>query len=265
MRRALTIFVAILLAQATFAQTRAEILRARLLDPNGSDVLVAAHRADWRSAPENSLEAIESAIRMGVEIVEIDVRRTLGGTLILHHDPILFRPKNAPTLEEALLATKDRVLVNLDKAFPYFDEVMEIAERTGTVEQIIMKSSRLAADVEKRLGKYKGRVIFMPIINLNSTGAISKVEAYVQRMDPPMFELTFRDDASPVLTIVRARLEGRSRLWYDSLWPALCGGHDDAASLEDHSQGFGWLIDKAGAGAIQTDIPAVMIEYLKTR
>lgn len=244
-----------------FAQTRAETLRAKLLDPSDPTVFVAAHRGAWREAPENSLEAIEKAIEMGVEIVEIDVRKTLGGELILHHNPILFRPKGAPTLEEALQAAKGRVLINLDKAFGYFDEVMEIAERTGTVEQIIIKSSREAHKVLEVLGPYRDRVIFMPIINLNPSGAIAKVEAYVQKLDPKIYELTFYDDANPALTIVRARLAGRSRIWYDSLWPSLCGGHDDAKPM---AEGIGWLIDN-GAGAIQTDIPRYMIEYLKTR
>ena len=230
------------------AQTRAEILRARLLDPADSTVFDLS-------------VTIEKAIEMGVEIVEIDVRKTLGGELILHHNPILFRPKGAPTLEEALQAAKGRVLINLDKAFGYFDEVMEIAERTGTVEQIIIKSSRRAHDVKRALGPYEGRVIFMPIINLNSGGALAKVEEYVQMLHPAIYELTFGNDSNPVLTIVRARLAGRSRIWYDSLWPSLCGGHDDARPLDE---GIGWLIDN-GAGAIQTDIPRQMTEYLKIR
>lgn len=262
MRREVFIVVALFaFSTGLFAQTRAETLRAKLLDPSDPTVFVAAHRGAWREAPENSLEAIEKAIEMGVEIVEIDVRKTLGGELILHHNPILFRPAGAPTLEEALLAAKDRVLINLDKAFGLFDEVMEVAERTGTVEQIIIKSSREAHKVLEVLGPYRDRVIFMPIINLNPSGAIAKVEAYVQKLDPKIYELTFYDDANPALTIVRARLAGRSRIWYDSLWPSLCGGHDEAKPM---AEGIGWLIDN-GAGAIQTDIPRYMIEYLKTR
>ena len=243
------------------AQSRVDMLRAKLLDPSDPTVFVAAHRGAWREAPENSLDAIEKAIEMGVEIVEIDVRKTLGGKLILHHNPVIFRPAGAPTLEEALMAAKGRVLINLDKAFGLFDEVMEVAERTGTVEQLIIKSSREVHQVLNVLGPYRDRVIFMPIVNLNQTWSIAKVEAFVQTLDPKIYELTFEDDASPQLTLVRARLAGRSRLWYDSLWPSLCGGHDDAVPM---AEGIGWLIDN-GAGAIQTDIPREMIDYLKTR
>ena len=48
--------------------TRAEQIRADLLNPNSQRVLVVSHRADWRGWPENSLPAIESAINMGVDV-----------------------------------------------------------------------------------------------------------------------------------------------------------------------------------------------------
>ena len=52
-----------------------------------SSVIVASHRGDWRNFPENSLEAIDNAIKMGVDIVEIALQRTKDGVLILMHDP----------------------------------------------------------------------------------------------------------------------------------------------------------------------------------
>ena len=51
-----------------------------------SSVIVVAHRGDWRNFPENSLEAIDNAVRMGVDIVELDVKKTKDGELILMHD-----------------------------------------------------------------------------------------------------------------------------------------------------------------------------------
>ena len=59
------------------AQSRADSIRKKLSDHDDGNVLVVAHRGDWRNSCENSLEAIEGAIRMGVDIVEIDLRRTL--------------------------------------------------------------------------------------------------------------------------------------------------------------------------------------------
>ena len=54
-------------------------------------MLVVAHRGNWRSAPENSTAAIDSAIAMKVDIVEIDIQKTKDGQLILMHDNTLDR------------------------------------------------------------------------------------------------------------------------------------------------------------------------------
>lgn len=45
-----------------FAQ-RGETIRKAFLDPKSDQVLVVAHRGNWRSAPENSVAAIDSAIQ----------------------------------------------------------------------------------------------------------------------------------------------------------------------------------------------------------
>lgn len=48
--------------------------------------LIVAHRGAWSDAPQNSLQALEAAIRAGCEMVELDVRRTLDGHLVAVHD-----------------------------------------------------------------------------------------------------------------------------------------------------------------------------------
>ena len=68
--------------------TRAQRIYAELHNPDSKYVLVAAHRADWRNFPENSLEAIESAIQMGVDIIELDIKKTKDGHIILMHDTV---------------------------------------------------------------------------------------------------------------------------------------------------------------------------------
>ena len=155
---------------------RVDMIRKELFNPDSEKVLVVSHRGDWRNACENSLEAIENAIQMGVDIVEVDLARTKDGQLILLHDNTLNRTttgkgkpeehtlaeiKNLrlrngcniktiykiPTLEEALLAAKGRVMLNLDKAFDYFDQVYELLEKTGTTNLVIMKSNAPAEEV----------------------------------------------------------------------------------------------------------------------
>ena len=68
--------------------------------------MVVSHRGDWRNAPENSLQAIQNCIDMGVDMVEVDLKKTKDGHLIVMHDQTIDRtttgkgkPENY-TLEE---------------------------------------------------------------------------------------------------------------------------------------------------------------------
>lgn len=49
-------------------------------------VIVVAHRAGAKVAPENTVVALEQAIRDGAPIAEIDVQQLSDGTLIVMHD-----------------------------------------------------------------------------------------------------------------------------------------------------------------------------------
>lgn len=54
-------------------------------------VQLICHRTANRDMPENTIESLELAARMGCNIVEVDVRRTLDGELVLNHDDFLER------------------------------------------------------------------------------------------------------------------------------------------------------------------------------
>lgn len=55
------------------------------------DVIISAHRAGPPPAPENSLAALDYAIRDGADYTEIDVQLTGDGTVVLLHDADLMR------------------------------------------------------------------------------------------------------------------------------------------------------------------------------
>lgn len=294
MKRFIGILIAVGCVICISAQNRVERIREEMLAPNRTSVLVVAHRADWRFAPENSLAAIENSIRLGADVVELDIQKTKDGQLILMHDKTLdrtttgkgkiaewtldsirtLRLKNGaalktkhrvPTLEEALLTAKGRVMVNLDKAYPIFDEIFPILEKTGTVGQIIMKGSKPVAEVKKDLGKYLDRIIYMPIVHLDRPGAMQQIDDFMKELHPVAFELLFESDTCQLPKQVRAKLEGKSKIWYNTLWDTMAGGHDDDKSLENPDEGYGYLIDTLGATIIQTDRTAYLLEYLQTR
>lgn len=281
--------------QSAAPENRAEGLRARLLAGDTTAVFVVAHRGDWRYAPENSVAAIEHSIAVGVDVVELDLQLTRDSVLIVMHDATLnrtttgkgrvadwtldsirtlklkngcgIRTKHAvPTLEEALLAAKGRVLVNLDKADRYFDLVVPVLERTGTTRQIVMKGSKPADEVLALYGKYLDEVIYMPVVNLDNENAAELMQGYIADLKPAAYELLYaqaEDTAMPLR--MRDTLRGRALIWYNTLWDTLCGGHDDDLSLEDPDAAFGYLIDTLGARIIQTDRAEHLLNYLRQR
>ena len=79
-------------------QTPTEMLdfsekKASFADPNGR-VMSMIHRGDAQYYPENSIEGIISAIQMGADIIEVDVRYTKDGVAVLLHDATLSRTTN---------------------------------------------------------------------------------------------------------------------------------------------------------------------------
>jgi glycerophosphoryl diester phosphodiesterase len=85
---------------------------------------VFAHRGAHEKARENTLDAFRDAVALGVAGVELDVRRTSDGVLVVHHDPTidavaiahsraLDLPSYVPTLDEAMVALRG-VTVNVE-------------------------------------------------------------------------------------------------------------------------------------------------------
>ncbi len=69
--------------------TFATAAKASALQPGGVQLL--CHRTANQDVPENTLESLEQAALLGCNVVELDVRRTLDGELVLNHDGILER------------------------------------------------------------------------------------------------------------------------------------------------------------------------------
>jgi len=53
------------------------------------------HRTANRDVPENTLESLEQAALLGCNVIEVDVRRTLDGKIVLNHDGFMERLTDA--------------------------------------------------------------------------------------------------------------------------------------------------------------------------
>jgi glycerophosphoryl diester phosphodiesterase len=106
---------------------------------------VYAHRGMHTIERENTIGAFAAAVALGVDGVELDVRRTLDGTLVVHHDPAIgdqiiaqsgrrTLPSYVPTLEEAMNALNG-VRVNVEiknsraPSEPSYDETGDLARQ----------------------------------------------------------------------------------------------------------------------------------------
>jgi len=119
-----------------------------------------AHRGASRAEPENTVAAFRRAAEMGAEAVELDVRRTSDGALVVHHNPHLHDGRQVsaltfaelrdpageggavPTLAEALDACAGmwvNVEIKNDPSEPDFDPTETIAD--DTIAHLVARGS----------------------------------------------------------------------------------------------------------------------------
>ena len=283
----------LLTAFSISAQTRTDKLLKNLHDNESKYIFVIAHRGDWRNAPENSLQSIEKAIAMKVDMIELDIQPTKDGNFICMHDETLDRTSTGkgpiknytteelkkfvlrsgngiktrqpiPTLKEALNVCKGRILVNIDKGGTYIKEIMPIIQECGMEKQVIIKGYYPVEKVKKEYGSNES-MLYMPIVNLWDKEAVATIQTFIKNFTPIAYELCFKDDANPNLKIIDEIAKSGSRVWMNTLWDSLCGGHDDEnALLESKDKHWGWILEHK-ATMIQTDRPQELIKYLEDK
>src|SRR5580692_4117295 len=98
-------------------------------------VVAISHRGEHLQRPENTMPAFEEAIRVGADFMEVDVRTTSDGKLVLSHDSTVDRCTNGTgkvaemTFDqiEALDAGIRRGPVFAGVKVPTFDQVLDLA------------------------------------------------------------------------------------------------------------------------------------------
>ena len=280
--------------------TRTEAIREKLLSKDRDYVFVAMHRGDWRNFPENSKGAILSSIRLGADIVELDVQMTKDGRFILNHDKTLDRTttgkgkvrdltleeirkfkmkdsKGKPTnydvltLEEALELTRGKILFNIDKFVEHPKEILDAVAAVGALKEVIVKSQHSPEDARKFFGPYwkdveSGELLYMPIVQFcwkQHKKAAKDFPSWLaeEPRKASMYEVCV-DSAEHVKRLDDVlKAKGSPRLWINTMWDSLDAGHGDVRALLDADGNWGWVLDR-GATMIQTDYAAELIVYL---
>lgn len=260
-------------------------------------VLVCAHRANCGDAPENSLAAIKACIEKGVDIIEIDVRKTKDGKLVLIHDAKVDRMTNGlgeikdmnweevsklhlykgdgkqkiltkekvPSLEEALELCKDKIYVNLDMKGPGLFDCAEVIKKTKT-ENIIMHRGTSLKWL-KRVSAEFPRMIISPRFDFRrkdvkwpgkGTG-LQYLEPFLKEIKVWGVDIPLPSHPATSKENLKALKKLKVRVWIYTLW----GKYNDREALKNPDAIWGKLIDR-GISVIMTDESEALIKYLKS-
>ena len=229
------------LAQAGEGSRTSEILD-RLYHANDwrSHVMVVAHRTGWKENgqfrfPDNGLSGIRNAISLGVEMVELDVRKSADGVLILMHDEWLDRTttckgpvatfsyaalqscrlvidgsrklteEHVPRLEDAFRTTRGQVLVNVDNKLDatILPEIAALARKVGVEKEILIKqnvwNAERIAGMKAVLDQTGHDIPFMPILADDAVKDADFMSAATHAFAAPAAELVhWHKDGDPL-------------------------------------------------------------------
>ncbi|MFW0718202.1 glycerophosphodiester phosphodiesterase family protein [Pedobacter sp. N23S346] len=295
MRKVILQLSFMLICLSGFAQSKPELSLNQVFNPKSKTVLVTAHRGDWRNTPENSIQALKNCIAMGVDIMELDLKKTKDGYLVIMHDRDIDRTTTGkgdvsdytlaeiqkfflrsgsghptkhqvPTFKEILSIAKDHIIIDVDKGYDYYPQVIKELREAGMIGQAIVnvKNSTPLTTIEQEQGKIDDDITIMPIVDMKRPDALQIINSY-KLHKRTVLQANFNTDT---LAILKHLGEFRSNygLWINSLWPEQNGGHDDDRAVEENrkDETWGWLVNQK-ANMIQTDRPKELIEYLKDK
>lgn len=274
-----------------------------LLRSKGSTdyVWVAAHRADYVFAPENSIQALENAIYFGADLIETDVRLTKDGHVIMMHDYTVDRMTNGtgrvsnltleeikalrlknnwggatdyqvPTLEEFIQVAKGKVCLYLDKAgydLPGHEEghlvkeLLKILKKHDVLEESVFVLNWPYEKAKRIFGEDLEKVIYCPVIEDKIPDLETYVNEYIEKLSPVAFQFRFDSLKTRTYQLLPKVLAGGSKAFVAATWDTHTANHSDRVSIfKRPSEGWGWLIAQ-GFSILETNYARDLIRYLK--
>lgn len=215
-------------------------------------ISVIAHRGASVACPENTLEAFAEAVRQGADGVELDVRRSRDGALVVRHDPLPVDgplPAGLPELEAALDVCRG-LLVNV--------EVKNLPHEPGWDPE-----EQVAADVVALLGE-RGRRDRV-VVSAFTVATLDAVRSADPSVPTGLLTLAAFDQAAALALVVErghAALHPR----HEGLTPELvAAAHEAGVAVTT------WTVDDPdrlravaalGVDAVITNVPDVALSVL---
>jgi glycerophosphoryl diester phosphodiesterase len=244
------------------------------LPKSKNKVVVVSHRGDHTIEPENSLLAIENAIHDGADYVELDIRTSKDGKLVLMHDATVDRMTNGhgkineltfdsirslklfnkkiinadtfqvPTFEEALKVCKNKINIYLDfknaNVQQVYDEIIKANMQNNMVVYI---------NTPNQYMDWRKQVPNMPLIlslNTKISDSAAMVE-YLNKINIDILDGNWNEYTPE--TVKAAYLNGVP------VWADMQAAKEDEAYWENGI--------KLGLLGIQTDHPKELVQYLR--
>ena len=141
-------------------------------------VLKIGHRGAAGHAPENTLAAVRKGIALGVDFVEIDIRRTADGRLVVLHDATVNRTTDGKgRIESFCFQDLEKLDAGEGEHIPTFAEVLKVATgKTGLMVELKIRGAAQQTVELVREARFKGSVIYASFLHDELT--------HVRKADP---------------------------------------------------------------------------------
>lgn len=281
-KRIIFLLLGFLLFSNFFANSRSVIrnhvvekrdINRELPKPRHGNIYVIAHRGAHVGIPENSLAAIQKAIDLGCDFVEIDTRMTKDGRIVSVHNASVdeyvvgktgkvkdftleeikkldigektgpdWKNTRIPTIEEILQLCRGKIGIYLDLKEPLVPELLRIIYKYDMERDIIWYIPASRMEIIKQLKTLCSNCIPMP-----DPGPGKNIQSVVDQVHPWILA---SDMGQLSESFVKTAHASNAKVFVD----------EKKGTPEEWNQIINW-----GTDGIQTDDPASLIEYLKTR
>jgi glycerophosphoryl diester phosphodiesterase len=246
------------------------LLLGGALDAQTKKIVVISHRGEHLRHPENTMPAFEEAVRVGADYIEVDVRTTSDGKLVLMHDASVarttdgqgdvakmtfdeiraldagikkgteFRGTKVPTFDEVLDYARGKINIYVDVKYVTATDLVEHIHDHGMTDHVVIYSGRIS----KAIQDLDSSLRIMP-----EAGNPQFAQTLVDQLHPKVLAFDANDFKPDTIAVAK---EAKALIYVDRLGPA-----DTAASWQQ-------AID-AGADGIQTDHPEELVQYLREK
>lgn len=231
-------------------------------------MIVIAHRGNHTNVPENTLASVTEAIKYGVDYVEVDLRTTKDGHLVIHHDATVDRATNGkgkvnehtlaeiknlqvynhnhkthhiPEFRDVLKLCKNKINIYLDFKDADVAETWKQIQEAGMERQIVVYINK-----KEQYPQWKAIAPQMPLM----TSIPDEVKS-LDQLTPFLNEVKI----DVVDNVVDPEIQGSLQTRNISVW----------LDVQDPKEGpNSWKAAlKRGVQGLQTDHPEALIDFLK--